>query len=408
MYVWLDALLNYITALEYDTNNSSFWPCNTHFVGKDILKFHAIYWPAFLMSLKLPLPKHIAAHGWWTKDGSKMSKSKGNVIDPIEIANTYGLENFRYFVLREVPFGGDGDFSEKALIDRINSDLGNSYGNLLNRIIGMSNKYFDGLVDTSNIEKFYGEETSKINEILNSVEPFLYQVQIHKYLEMLWNILSISNKSIDENKPWELMKNSKEDKVMALIAMVANALAKFSILLHPIMPKTTNKVANVLAFEINKDSFVKLIDNKEILNSFTIKSIEPIFPRIEEKPSIKEEKLENKTIDNSGESLISIDEFFNTKIRLGTIIEASEIKKSKKLLLVKVDLGSYTKQIVAGIKEFYSPDDLLGSQVCVVDNLKPTKLMGILSEGMLLAAKDKDGLSLMRVESKKENGTKIS
>jgi methionyl-tRNA synthetase len=403
MYVWLDALLNYITALGYkDGDDMEFWPCSTHFVGKDILRFHAIYWPAFLMSLGLAMPKHIATHGWWTRDGAKMSKSKGNVVDPKEIADAYGLENFRYFMLREVPFGGDGDFSQTALMERINSDLGNNYGNLLNRIIGISNKYFDGKIDSSNLHKYLQTENSKIDLILKDVEELLYEAQTHKFLEKLWVILAILNKAIDEHKPWELMKQNEEEKVMALLALVANGLAKFSILLHPVMPKTTSKVALSLGFTIDSSSYQKYIEKKEMLDTFNIKDIGVLFPRVEKKviEETKEEIVED--------SLITIDKFFDVELKIGTIIKASEVEKSKKLLLLKVDMGGTTKQIVAGIREFYSTNDLLNTQVCVVANLKPAKLMGLISEGMLLAAKDSDGLSLIRPETNKKNGTKIS
>ena len=418
MYVWLDALMNYVTALGYGTTEDKmdYWPARVHLIGKDILRFHAIFWPAFLMSLDLPLPKHIAAHGWWTRNGEKMSKSKGNVINPKEVADAYGLENFRYFMLREVPFGGDGDFSQKALIDRINSDLGNDLGNLLNRLIGMSGKYSEGVVNSENVEKYYQAELDEVDASLAKLEPLLFDMQIHRYLEELWRPLSVANKAIDKHQPWNLMKEGKEEQAFALNGLIANILAKVSVMLHPIMPKTTDKISQALGFEIALDSYTKLIKEKELLNEFTISKVPPLFPRVEEqllkeveppKPEPKPKKEDKKEVSTSG--IITIDQFFQTELKIGTIIEAEEVPKSKKLLKLKVDLGEENpRQVIAGIKEWYSPEDLVGTQACVVANLKPAKLMGMLSEGMLLAAKDENGLSLLRPEAPKTVGTKVS
>ncbi|BCD68011.1 methionine--tRNA ligase [Nitratiruptor sp. YY09-18] len=407
MYVWLDALLNYITALGYGTDESlmHYWPADYHLVGKDILRFHAVYWPAFLMSLELDTPKHIATHGWWTRNGEKMSKSKGNVVDPKAVADAYGLENFRYFLLREVPFGQDGDFSQKALIDRINNDLGNDLGNLLNRIIGMSGKYFDFEIDSKDVAKYHQNELDAMQQILDSLDGLVEDMKWNRYLEELWKILTIANKAIDTYTPWTKMKEGKEDEAMALVALVANILAKVAVMLHPVMPKTTQTIAQALGFTIDRNAMQRLIEQKELLEAFTIQKIPPLFPKIEE-PLMVEKKQEKK--EEKKEDLISIDDFFKTSIKVGTIIEAQEVKKSKKLLLLQVDLGEEKpRQIVAGIKEFYAPEDLIGKQVCVVANLKPAKLMGYVSEGMILAAKDEDGLSLVTPEAKKVNGTPV-
>ena len=418
IYVWLDALMNYVTALGYGTTNEKmdYWPARVHLIGKDILRFHAIFWPAFLMSLELPLPKHIAAHGWWTRNGEKMSKSKGNVINPKEVADAYGLENFRYFMLREVPFGGDGDFSQKALIDRINSDLGNDLGNLLNRLIGMSGKYSEGVVNSENVEKYYQAELDEVDASLAKLEPLLFDMQLHRYLEELWRPLSVANKAIDKYQPWNLMKEGKEEQAFALNGLIANILAKVAIMLHPVMPKTTDKISQALGFEINLDSYTNLINNKGLLSEFTISKVPPLFPRVEEqllkeveppKPEPKPKKEDKKEVSTNG--IITIDQFFQTELKIGTIIEAEEVPKSKKLLKLKVDLGEENpRQVIAGIKEWYNPEDLVGTQACVVANLKPAKLMGMLSEGMLLAAKDENGLSLLRPETPKTVGTKVS
>lgn len=416
MYVWLDALLNYITALGYGTDekNMNFWPATMHLVGKDILRFHAIYWPAFLLSLGLPLPKHVAAHGWWTRNGEKMSKSKGNVVNPKEIADAYGLENFRYFLLREVPFGQDGDFSQKALMDRINSDLGNELGNLLNRIIGMSGKYSDFVIDSKDVQKFHSLELKNADEILNGIENTLLELQTNRYLEDLWKVLTIANASITLHEPWVKMKEGKEDEAMAVVALVSNILARVSVLLHPIMPKTTAKIAGAMGFEINTLNYEKLILGKAMLETFTIEKIPPLFPRIEEElleqPVVAPAPIEVKAKKEhkKEESIITIDQFFETSLKIGTILEAEILEGSDRLLKLKVDIGeSETRQIVAGIREYYTPEELINTQVCVVANLKPATIKGLLSQGMLLAAKDKEGLCLVRPEKTRRSGASI-
>jgi methionyl-tRNA synthetase len=406
VYVWLDALFNYLTALGYGSEDESllrkYWPAKLHIVGKDILKFHAVYWPAFLMSIGYELPKKIAAHGWWTRDGEKMSKSKGNVINPKEVADAYGIENFRYFMLREVPFGADGDFSEKALIDRINNDLGNDLGNLLNRIIGMAYKYFDGKVSSKNVEKYYVNELNEARELVKTLEEtYLWKMQIHKFLEELWKVLAIGNKAIDTYKPWELMKNGEEEKAAALIGLIANLLAIVAVNLHAVMPKTTQKIANALGFEINEESFKNIMEGK-LLEDFVIQKIPPLFPKIEKplmkKPEVKEEK----------KNLISFDEFLKVEMKVGKVVFAEEVKDSNKLLRLEVDLGEEKpRQIISGIKKYYKPEDLINTYVCVVTNLKPAKLMGYVSEGMILTAKDGKKLVLIRPEKETKPGSEI-
>ncbi len=416
MYVWLDALMNYLTAIGYgnDEKNIKYWPANTHIVGKDILKFHSIFWPAFLMSLDMPLPKHICAHGWWTKDGEKMSKSKGNVVNPQDIANKYGLDELRYFLLREVPFGQDGDFSKRALVNRINSDLANDLGNLLNRVQGMSGKYFNYKLDSKNVIKYHEQEIKIAHDIIANLENYIFSMQINRYLEDIWTIITLANKSIAQYEPWDLMKNGDTTKAMAVVALVANLVAKIALLIDCVMPHKTKQISKSLGIKIDAKTYESIITDKLLIDKFHISKIEQLFPKIDETFDIQSKIEKNiptiKTTNTMQEqNLVSVDDFFNSIIRVGQIVFVDDIKKSDKLYRLLIDIGeNKPRQIVAGIKTYYKKEELLDTQVCLVSNLKPVKLMGILSEGMILASKDESGLSLIRPEKQKKPGTKIS
>lgn len=408
MYVWLDALLNYVSALGYGDNEGKmeYWKNATHIVGKDILRFHAVYWPAFLMSLDLELPKHIYVHGWWTREGVKMSKSIGNVIAPKDVTDAYGIDVLRYFLMREVPFGQDGDFSQKALVDRINSDLSNDLGNLLNRLIGMSEKYFDGKVSSENTAKFYQKELDEMHASLEKLPVLMQQMQLSRYLEELWKIFTLANGAISKYEPWNMMKENKIDDTQGLLGLIANILAKGCLFLYPIMPTTARKIASSLKMNIVPASFENLILNKKLLQDFVIEKIDPLFPKVED---FKMADVALKEIPKEDSKLISIDDFSKLDIRIGTILEAVQIPKSDKLLKLQIDLGeNKPRQIISGISKSYSPDELVGTQVCVLANLKPAKMMGEMSEGMILASKDETGLSLLRIEKAKKNGSKVS
>ena len=408
MYVWLDALFNYITALGYNNDfddNMHFWKDqNTiHVIGKDILRFHAIYWPAFLMSAGLPLPKHIATHGWWTRNGEKMSKSKGNVVNPVEVADAYGLENFRYFMLREVPFGGDGDFSQDALIARINGELASGLGNLVNRMIGLSKKYTDYMVDSIDVEKYYSDELEKVNQLLSGIEEHYEHLTFHKMLEQLWKPLAMADRMIQNDIIDNKEKNN--EKIMATIALVATILSKVSILLHPVMPKTTEKITQLLGFSITPENYVKYIQNNEFLDVVILSKIDTLFPRIE-KPLLEAIKIETvKKI----EEMVTHKEFIKSIIKVGKVLEATEIEESNKMLQLKVDIGEENpRQIIAGIKKSYSVEDIVNRLVLVVSNLESKPIMGRESQGMLLMAQQKNKMVLIAPEKDIELGSVIS
>ncbi|EMG6304183.1 methionine--tRNA ligase [Campylobacter coli] len=406
IYVWLDALFIYISSLDYQSQgeNAKFWPAHIHLVGKDILRFHAIYWPAFLMSVDLPLPKFIGAHGWWTKEGEKMSKSKGNVVKPKEVVDAYGLEAFRYFLLREVPFGNDGDFSESVLINRINAELSNEFGNLLNRIIGMSIKYNQGDISQEGVLEFYKNELNTAKEHLDSAINFLENLQCNRYLEELFKALSVANLAISKYEPWNLIKADKIKEANALIGLCANILAKTSLLLSPTLPKSCQKVGLALNFEISPTNYQKLILQNELLD-FKASACEALFPKVEKPLLAQEEKQEVK---KEEKPKIKIDDFAKIEIKVAKVIDCQNIEGSEKLLKFKLELDNKEiRQVLSGIAKYYKASDLIGKQVCVISNLKKAKIFGHESDGMILSAKSGDKLVLISPEQLVENGSLV-
>jgi methionyl-tRNA synthetase len=407
IYVWFDALINYISALGWVNNDKTFetfWPADLHLIGKEINRFHSIVWPAMLMALDIPLPKKVFAHGWLTINGDKMSKSKGNVIDPVYLGKKYGNDVLRYFLLRDVQFGKDGDFSENKLINRVNADLANDLGNLLNRTIAMINQNFNGIIPNSSSSEEVDLKLKKLAaETIRSYFDNFDNYNFTEVLEILWNYVRFSNKYIDLTEPWLLAKNDRtKERLGTVLYNLAESLRLISVLLAPIMPETSKEMQMQLGIKEwqNEERFVGF----GILESGNkVGERKVLFKRIEKE---KENKKKEKKME---ETLISIEEFSKIQLKVAKILEAQKIEKSKKLLLLKIDVGEEEpRQLVAGIAQYYSPENLIGKEIIIVANLKPAKLFGYLSQGMLLAAKDGEGLSLLTPSEERKPGASIS
>ena len=401
-YVWFDALINYISihgSLD-EIRASGYWPADHNMVGKDILTTHAVYWSTMLKAIGLEPPKNIFAHGWWTVNGQKMSKSLHNVVEPNELADQFGVDVIRYFLLREVPFGLDGDFSHKALINRLNSDLANNLGNLLNRTVNMMKKYFDGTIPTPATP---GDEDSalegKAREVVDEVRKLYDELAFNKILQKIWELVDTTNQYIDKTGPWNLAKTDEgKERLKTVMYNAAESLRILGVLLFPFMPKSCESLMLQLGVEKTiEEQGMTSLDNWGSLPSDTkTQKAKQLFPRIEDKQAAKIlaelEASKNDNKDDSGK--ITIDEFMKVDLRTGKILEAEKVKKSKKLIQLKVDIGTETRQILAGIAESYEPEKLIGRTVVIVANLKPAKLMGIESQGMVLAASN-DGTILL-------------
>ncbi|MFD2831636.1 methionine--tRNA ligase [Corticicoccus populi] len=420
IYVWIDALANYITALGYSTDNDElfkkFWPADVHMVGKEIVRFHTIYWPIMLMALDLPLPKKVLGHGWLVMKDGKMSKSKGNVIYPNFIVENYGLDALRYYLMREVPFGSDGIFTPEAFVNRTNFDLANDFGNLVNRTISMINKYFDGELPeyTGHHNDFDRNLEETVRESVELYEEAMEKLEFNKALRAVWTVISRTNKYIDETTPWVLAKDEeKREDLGNVMVHLAENIRIAAVLLQPYLPHGPREVFRQLNIT---DESLKTFESIETYGNIkvdekVIEKPEPIYPRLDVdkevsfiKDTMTPAEEEHEEEDNNR---ITIDDFDKVDIKAGTVINAEGVKKADKLLKIQVDLGEEKRQIISGIREQYEPEDIMGKKVLVVTNLEPVKLRGELSEGMILTA-EKDGrITLISVPDGIENGSVI-
>lgn len=413
IYVWFDALTNYLTGAGFAKDPEEFanvWTNGTvnHVIGKDILRFHAIIWPAMLMSAGIKLPETIAAHGWWTVEGEKMSKSLGNVVNPAEEVEKYGLDPFRYYLMREATYGQDADYSKRAMVQRINSDLANDLGNLLNRTIGMQKKYFDSKVVLNEVTDTFDAEIKALwEEVLVNVEKRMNEYQFSEALKEIWKFISRMNKYIDECEPWKLAKDEdSRDRLSTVMYNLVEGLYKIAALVSPFMPDTAQKMLNQLGLEVDAEK-MKLEDIKA-WGAYPVggklNAAEPIFPRVEFEEEPKKEYNENLTIENP----ITIDDFSKVEIKVVEIVKASKIEGADKLLRFIVNTGKEKRQIVSGIAKWYpNEQELVGKKVMAVLNLEPVTLRGELSQGMLLTTTEKKKTKLVIIDNEVKLGTTI-
>ena len=414
IYVWFDALHNYLTGIGYDWNMElfeKFWPATVHLIGKDILRFHAIFWPAFLLAADFPLPQTIIGHGWWLKDKTKMSKSKGNILDPYLILDTFGPDPLRYFLLREIPIGLDGNFSHEGFVHRVNSDLANDLGNLVQRTLTMIQNYFNGKIEeTDKEEKIDKEIRLEFDNLKKKVLKFFEDYALSKVLEEIWAYISSVNKYLAVNEPWKLAKDqSKRKRLGRILYQAAAALRGTSYLLFPVMPGSSEKIWGFLGEEepIQEESFSELkFENLKLGQK--IKKPKPLFPRIALKDFLKEEEKKSSPARKEEKmEQVTFDEFKRMDFRVGEVLKAERVEGTDKLLKLEVDIGTEKRTMVAGVADVYSPEELVGKKFVFIVNLKPAVIRGIESQGMLLAAEVEGKATIPFFDKDVQTGAKV-
>jgi methionyl-tRNA synthetase len=420
-YVWFDALINYISAVGYrrdDENFKKWWPASCHLIGKDILTTHSVYWPTMLKAMGVEMPETIMAHGWWLVGRNKMSKSVGNVVNPMDMIQKYGLDAFRYVLMAEMTMGPDASFTEEAFVARYNSDLANDLGNLASRVIKMTLRHGNGVIpQPGEFTDVENELNAAVDNAIIEMEKALKTMRINQGLEHIMNAVRAGNRYMEQTAPWTLAKKGETERLNTVLYCVAEALRKVSILLDPVMPDKMTALRGALGIKEGREGHLDTLkQNENILSGLQMHDLDALFLRVkpeetekekpEKKQKEKKQKAEKKP-EPIGEGLITFDEFFNTQLKTAKVLEAEKVEGTDKLLKLQIEVGDEKRQLIAGVAQFYTPEQMIGKNIVIVANLKPAKIRGVESQGMLLAAKDGKDLKLITVDGDIPSGSSV-